>query len=75
MRKLACVVIAATLAVTATGCATRYVTHVEDRDVVILEPCPTEDSDNCYWDAQRQGNGEGSSFIVLDGVIYYPELP
>lgn len=22
-------------------------------------PCPTEDSDNCTWDASEQGNGRG----------------
>lgn len=27
-----------------------------------LEPCPTEDSTNCYWDATTQGNGAGTSF-------------
>ena len=38
------------------------------------EPCPTEDSTNCYWDAQTQGNGEGQSFIAFndDVIIYLP---
>ena len=27
--------------------------------------CPTEDSCNCKWDAQVQGNGEGRSFICI----------
>lgn len=39
--------------------------------VVVLMPCDTEDSDNCYWDAEQQGNGEGKSFVVLDGKVYY----
>jgi hypothetical protein len=38
-----------------------------------LPPCPTEDSDNCYWDAARMGNKQGTSFITLNGVTYYPE--
>lgn len=38
-----------------------------------LRPCPIEDADNCYWDAARFGNHEGTSFIRLDGVTYYPE--
>lgn len=39
--------------------------------VVVLMPCDTEDSDNCYWDAEQQGNGVGKSFVVLDGKVYY----
>lgn len=27
--------------------------------------CPTEDSNWCYWDAAKQGNGQGTSFISL----------
>jgi len=36
-----------------------------------LPPCESEDSDNCYWDAARMGNGTGQSFISLEGVLYY----
>lgn len=38
------------------------------------EPCPTEDSTNCYWDAGTRGNGEGQSFIAFtdDIVLYLP---
>jgi len=39
-----------------------------------LTPCETEDSDNCYWDASTRGNGEGVSFITLNGVTYYAGL-
>ncbi len=35
-----------------------------------LVPCVTEDSNNCYWDAQLHGNGEGRSFITIDDVTY-----
>lgn len=36
-----------------------------------LEPCVTEDSDNCYWLADEQGNGQGRSFVAIDGHVYY----
>jgi len=38
-----------------------------------LEACTTEDSDNCYWDAELRGDGIGQSFIVVNGVHYYKE--
>lgn len=34
-----------------------------------LEPCPTEDSGDCYWNAAEQGNGEGQSFFDRAGII------
>ena len=36
-----------------------------------IPECKTEDSDNCFWNAQVRGNGEGRSFIVLDGRVFY----
>jgi len=39
-----------------------------------LRPCLVEDDDDCYWDAARMGNGQGTSFMRLDGVTYYPEV-
>lgn len=36
-----------------------------------IPPCETEDSNNCYWDAETRGNGQGRSFITWDGVTYY----
>ena len=37
-----------------------------------LKPCQSETSNNCYWDASRQGNGRGRSFIVdRDGHVTY----
>jgi hypothetical protein len=36
-----------------------------------LPPCPTEDSDDCYWDAATMGNGSGRSFMVESGVVTY----
>lgn len=39
-----------------------------------LRPCQVEDDDNCYWDAARMGNGQGTSFITVDGITYYPEV-
>lgn len=37
----------------------------------VLPPCLEEDSDNCYWLANEQGNGVGLSFIVQNGVVTY----
>lgn len=38
----------------------------------VLPPCIDEDqNDNCYWDADTRGNGEGDSFIVFNGFTYY----
>jgi hypothetical protein len=28
-----------------------------------LPPCETEDSINCYWDADVQGNGQGQDLV------------
>jgi hypothetical protein len=36
-----------------------------------LPLCPTEDSNNCVWDAATQGNGEGRSFVVIDEKVTY----
>lgn len=37
---------------------------------ILLEPCPTEVGNGCYWDA----NGSGSFTSLDDGtVIYWPE--
>lgn len=30
-----------------------------------LPPCATEDSDNCYWDADTMGNGQGHDSVVV----------
>jgi hypothetical protein len=30
-----------------------------------LPPCPTEDSDGCYWDADTMGNGHGHDVVTL----------
>lgn len=43
----------------------------DSRQQITLEPCPTEDSVNCYWLAEIHGNGIGRSFINIDGQIYY----
>ena len=36
-----------------------------------LPACPTEDSRNCFWDAGAHGNGEGRSFVEVEGRIQY----
>lgn len=30
-----------------------------------LEPCPTEDSTQCYWDADTMGNGRGNDLVTV----------
>lgn len=34
---------------------------------LILPACEYEDSDNCHWNAQMQGNGTGTSFVTVAG--------
>lgn len=37
-----------------------------------LTPCATEDDPGpCAWDATRQGNGVGRSFVVIEDHVYY----
>lgn len=33
-------------------------------------PCEQEDSMNCYWRADVMGNGQGDSFLNVEGHIY-----
>jgi hypothetical protein len=54
--------------------ATPPVAPFEEQQLPMLEPCPTEDSVNCYWDAELQGNGAGDSFTVdPDGTTHHWE--
>lgn len=34
---------------------------------ISLEPCATEDSEHCFYDASVQGDGSGQSFFDYDG--------
>lgn len=36
-----------------------------------LPPCPTEDSDNCFWQSTVAGNGMGRSFLSINGFTIY----
>ena len=36
-----------------------------------LVACEFEDSTNCVWNAQVQGNGIGESFVDVNGIAYY----
>lgn len=36
-----------------------------------LPECPTEDSSNCIWHGDQSGNGQGSTFIDLNGWVIY----
>lgn len=51
--------------------------YTEDRgmDTLGLPPCETEDQlqPSCYWDADHQGNGEGLSFVSINGTITYED--
>ena len=40
------------------------------RSVWRVAPCRFEDSNNCYWNARKRGNGRGTSFVTLRGVTY-----
>lgn len=34
--------------------------------------CKSEGDDGCYWDASKQGNGKGRSYVVTDsGQVFY----
>lgn len=33
--------------------------------------CVTEDDTNCHWNAQTMGNGLGTSFYDVGGVVFY----
>lgn len=45
-------------------------TVVPEPGLAVLPACETEDSTNCIWDADTQGNGEGRSFWDIDGTAY-----
>lgn len=36
-----------------------------------LPPCAVEDHEDCAWNAAVQGNGQGRSFVNIDGVVFY----
>lgn len=38
-----------------------------------LPPCEFEDSPNCSWDASGAGNGMGTDFFDLNGMVFYWE--
>jgi hypothetical protein len=40
----------------------------------ITTPCPQEDSLNCNWNAQEQGNGEGQSYVTLSNDFIFIQL-
>lgn len=42
---------------------------------LVLVPCEEEDSRECYWFADERGNGDGVSFVDINGVAYYAEQP
>lgn len=45
---------------------TSTVVAVVTPEPIALPPCPTEDSVNCYWDADTMGNGEGTDSVSVN---------
>lgn len=39
--------------------------------VASLPECPQEDSNNCIWHGNKSGNGQGATFIDINGVVIY----
>jgi hypothetical protein len=40
-----------------------------------MPACPTEDSTDCAWRADVQGNGQGHSFVNVGGVVLHVDPP
>lgn len=51
--------------------ATRVHVRFNTGSLWSVPTCQHEDSSNCYWDAQRRGNGLGRSWVHLNGKVYY----
>ncbi len=49
----------------------RFTCEAAAGDPLILPPCLTEDSANCYWDAKSRGNGRGRSFVDIGGNVVF----
>lgn len=46
---------------------------MESFGCIALLVCRWEDDSNCYWDAKVSGNGQGRSFIDLNGEVIYTQ--
>jgi hypothetical protein len=55
------------------GIAAGVMMAAADAEAPDLPACEHENSTNCVWDAQEQGNGEGESFVDVDGETFYAE--
>jgi hypothetical protein len=42
--------------------------------LMLMPPCPTEDSTDCGWNAQQQGNGVGTSFVSIDDRLLIAQV-
>lgn len=42
-------------------------------DITGVPACVTEDSTDCFWNAKLHGNGQGQSFINIEGESYFLE--
>ena len=53
----------------------RLFVELNNGALYVLRPCKVEDSEHCYWDAQRRGNGYGRSFVRVAHRTLYVSLP
>jgi type 1 glutamine amidotransferase len=42
-----------------------FYVELYDQSKWLVPRCRYEDSRNCYWNAERRGNGEGRSFVDI----------
>lgn len=78
------------LGITLVGClgfagAEDEIDPVKETGVIEVQPaeaekelpaCPTEDSENCYWDAQTMGNEQGEDVVTItDDPVQPVEMP
>lgn len=52
------------------GFATGVIVTSEPDNAKMVLPCATEDSDNCYWNADEMGNLKGTDFVTIDGDTF-----
>ena len=44
-----------------------------EQEMSYIRKCPTEDSEQCIWNAHTMGNLSGRSFIRWENVTYYAD--
>jgi hypothetical protein len=69
MRKVIAVIVLSASAITAGAMHSgSHSTPTHSKTHIVA--CKTEDSTNCLWDAKREGNHKGRSFIDYKGKLY-----